>query len=395
MSGRSYARRNLRRTVPVGEAGIPPLLTRGRRMCEPDPDRSAEGIVKILRVGLAVAGAMLVVSASLSQPVDGGDDLAKEIHDLKAAQQDLDHRLDELAKAVDDIAWFERVGDVATVDKWRITGPPDANPRNPTAPGATNPVKFYTYTFVPKDRRHGEKLPMLILPHGGVHADFTTYHTHIIRELIAQGYVVVAPDYRGSTGYGKSFYQLIDYGGREVDDIHASMKWALENFDFVDPGRVGLIGWSHGGLIVLMESFVHPKDYACVFAGVPVSDLVMRMGYADQNYRDLYSATYHVGKSVREDIAEYKRRSPVWHVEDLAVPLLIHTNTNDEDVNYIEVEHLVQALKSAGKKFEYKVYKNAPGGHSFDRLDTMLARDARREIYTFLAHYLKPPHPLP
>jgi dipeptidyl aminopeptidase/acylaminoacyl peptidase len=364
-------------------------------MCEPDPDGPAEAIVRILRVSMAVAGAVLVASASLSQPVNGGEDLAQEVHELKAAQQDLDHRLDELAKAIDDIAWFERVGDIAVVDKWRITGPPDANPSNPTAPGAANPVKFCTYTFVPRDRKHGEKLPMLILPHGGVHADFTTYHTHIIRELIAQGYVVVAPDYRGSTGYGKSFYQLIDYGGREVDDIHASMKWALENFDFVDPSRVGLIGWSHGGLIVLMESFAHPKDYACVFAGVPVSDLVMRMGYADQDYRDLYSAKYHVGKTVQEDIPEYKRRSPVWHVEDLAVPLLIHTNTNDEDVNYIEVEHLIQALKAAGKKFEYKVYDNAPGGHSFDRLDTILAREARREIYAFLARYLKPPHPLP
>jgi dipeptidyl aminopeptidase/acylaminoacyl peptidase len=323
-------------------------------------------------------------------------DLAKEIRDLRTAQQDLDHRLDQVAKAIDDIAWLQRVGDVAVVDKWRIVGPPDANPKNPTAPGATNPVKFFTYTFVPKDRKAGEKLPMLILPHGGVHADFTSmYHTHIIRELIAQGYVVVAPDYRGSTGYGKGLYELIDYGGREVDDIHASKQWALENFDFVDPRRVGLIGWSHGGLIVLMETFAHPNDYACVFAGVPVSDLVMRMGYEDQDYRDDFSAEYHIGKTVREDISEYKRRSPVWHVEKLAAPLLIHTNTNDEDVNVIEVEHLIQALKAADKKFEYKIFQNAPGGHSFDRMDMTMARAARREIYAFLARYLKPPRALP
>ncbi|OFV79987.1 MAG: peptidase S9 [Acidobacteria bacterium RBG_13_68_16] len=321
--------------------------------------------------------------------------MAKEIGALRAAQQDLDHRLDQLSKAIDDVAWFQRVGDVAVVDKWRIAGPSDANPKNPTGIGAGNPVKFYTYTFVPKDRNAGEKLPMLILPHGGVHADFTTYHAHIIRELMAQGYVVVAPDYRGSTGYGRDFYQLIDYGGREVDDIHASKQWALENFDFVDPQRVGLIGWSHGGLIVLMETFAHPKEYACVFAGVPVSDLIQRMGYLGKDYEDDFSAPYHIGKTVNQDIAEYKRRSPVWSVEKLAVPLLIHTNTNDEDVNVIEVEHLIQALKAAGKKFEYKIYKDAAGGHSFDRLDTTLAREARREIYAFLARYLKPPRSLP
>ena len=345
---------------------------------------------------LAVTGALLLAGPSWSQQTNVDADLAKEIRDLRTAQQDLDHRLDQLAKAIDDIAWLQRVGDVAVVDKWRIVGPPDANPKNPTAPGATNPVKFFTYTFVPKDRKAGEKLPMLILPHGGVHADFTSaYHTHIIRELIAQGYVVVAPDYRGSTGYGKGLYELIDYGGREVDDIHASKQWALENFDFVDPQRVGLIGWSHGGLIVLMETFAHPNDYACVFAGVPVSDLVMRMGYEDQDYRDDFSAEYHIGKTVREDISEYKRRSPVWHVEKLAAPLLIHTNTNDEDVNVIEVEHLIQALKAADKKFEYKIFQNAPGGHSFDRMDMTTARAARREIYAFLARYLKPPRALP
>jgi len=351
--------------------------------------------VRVPLFALAVTGALLFAGPSWSQQPAADEDLAKEIGALRAAQQDLDHRLDQLSKAIDDVAWFQRVGDVAVVDKWRIAGPCDANPKNPTGIGAGNPVKFYTYTFVPKDRNAGEKLPMLILPHGGVHADFTTYHAHIIRELMAQGYVVVAPDYRGSTGYGRDFYQLIDYGGREVDDIHASKQWALENFDFVDPQRVGLIGWSHGGLIVLMETFAHPKEYACVFAGVPVSDLVQRMGYLGKDYEDDFSAPYHIGKTVNQDIAEYKRRSPVWSVEKLAVPLLIHTNTNDEDVNVIEVEHLIQALKAAGKKFEYKIYKDAAGGHSFDRLDTTLAREARREIYAFLARYLKPPRSLP
>jgi dipeptidyl aminopeptidase/acylaminoacyl peptidase len=256
-------------------------------------------------------------------------------------------------------------------------------------------VKYYTYTFVPRDRKPGEKLPMVVLPHGGVHADFDTYYSHVVRELIAQGYVVVAPDYRGSTGYGKGFYELIDYGGREVEDVHAAKAWALDTFEFADPKRVGLVGWSHGGLIVLMESFAHPDEYACVFAGVPVSDLVMRMGYHDKDYEDEFAAAFHIGKSVRGDIEEYKRRSPVWHVDKLAVPLLVHTSRDDEDVNYVEVEHLIQALKAAGKEFEYKVFPAGTGGHSHDRLDTAAARGARQEAWKFLARYLKPPRPLP
>ncbi len=340
---------------------------------------------------------MVAVAVALSAtPVAAQEtpaDLARAVAELQRQQQALDHRLDQLAKAIDDVAWFARVGDVAVVGKWRITGPPDANPANPKAPGASSPIKFYTYTFMPRERASGEKMPMVVLPHGGVHADFNTYYAHIVRELVSQGYLVLAPEYRGSTGYGRSFWELIDYGGREVDDVHAAATWALDIFD-VDPKRVGLVGWSHGGMIALLASFSRPDDYACVFAGVPVSNLVMRLGYQDANYRELFSAGYHVGATVRQDIEEYKRRSPVYHVHKLSVPLLIHTTTDDEDVNFIEVEHLIQALTAAGKKFEYKVWPAGSGGHSHDRLDTPQARAARREIYAFLARYLKPPRPV-
>jgi dipeptidyl aminopeptidase/acylaminoacyl peptidase len=154
------------------------------------------------------------------------------------------------------------------------------------------------------------------------------------------------------------------------------------------------MGWSHGGLIALMNLFEHPKEFKVGYAGVPVCDLVARMGYSDQAYRDLFSAPYHIGKTVREDIEEYRRRSPVWNAEKLQAPLLIHTTTNDEDVNVLEVEHMIKALKAAGKKFEHKLYKDAPGGHQFNRLDTKFAKESRAEVYRFLAKHLTPPNPI-
>jgi dipeptidyl aminopeptidase/acylaminoacyl peptidase len=168
----------------------------------------------------------------------------------------------------------------------------------------------------------------------------------------------------------------------------------LENHANIDAERVGIIGWSHGGLITLMNIFDHPKDYKVAYAGVPVSDLVARMGYKSQSYRDLFSAPYHIGKTADENVAEYRKRSPAWNAEKLQTPLLIHTNTNDEDVNALEVEHLIAALKAAGKQFEYKIYQNAPGGHVFNRLDTKLAKDSRSEVYRFLAKYLNPANPV-
>ncbi len=70
--------------------------------------------------------------------------------------------------------------------------------------------------------------------------------------------------------------------------------------------------------------------------------------------------------------------------------MLIHSNTNDEDVNVLEVRRLIAALKAEGKKFDYQIYENAPGGHIFNRIDTRLARESRAGIWRYLAGYLKP-----
>jgi dipeptidyl aminopeptidase/acylaminoacyl peptidase len=244
-------------------------------------------------------------------------------------------------------------------------------------------------------RKHAEKkLPLLVLVHGGVHGNLDTDYVHILRELIGQGYAIIAPEYRGSSGYGRGYWELIDYGGLEVEDVFAGRQWMLENHDNIDPQRVGILGWSHGGLITLMNLFTHPKEFQAGYAGVPVCDLVARMGYKGQGYRELFSAPYHIGKTAREDVNEYRKRSPAWHAEKLQTPLLIHTTTNDEDVNVLEVEHLIKSLKAANKTFEYKVYKDAPGGHEFNRIDTKLAKESRAEIYRFLQKYLSPPNPV-
>jgi dipeptidyl aminopeptidase/acylaminoacyl peptidase len=191
---------------------------------------------------------------------------------------------------------------------------------------------------------------LIVLPHGGVHADFTTYYAHIVREFMSQGYVIVAPEYRGSTGYGKSHYEKIDYGGLETEDVFYSRNYMMENFSFVDKNRVGIVGWSHGGLIALMNIFDHPNEYQVAFAGVPVSDLIARMGYHTQSYRDLFEADYHIGQNASDNVAEYRRRSPAWNTHKFdGTPLLIHTNTNDDDVNVLEVEHLIKSLKAEGK----------------------------------------------
>jgi dipeptidyl aminopeptidase/acylaminoacyl peptidase len=344
------------------------------------------------RIWILLALVVLVPSAAVraeDAPADEG--VTARIEGLEGDLENLGFAVDKLTKMVDDLLWFQRVGDVAQLDKVYIPTVP--NPRAEETYGIANdrhPIKIYTYVFVPKDLDRARKHPLLVFPHGGVHGDFDTYYTHIIRELMQQGYVVIAPEYRGSTGYGKEYYEAIDYGGLEVQDVVAARDWAIETLSFLDERRAGILGWSHGGLIALMAVFDYPKKFQVAYAGVPVSDIVARMGYQTQDYRDLYSVDHHIGKTAYEDVEEYRRRSPAWQAHKLQTPLLIHTTTNDRDVNVIEVEHLIKSLEAAEKDFEYKIYEDAPGGHSFNRLDSALARDSRDEIYAFLAKYLKP-----
>jgi dipeptidyl aminopeptidase/acylaminoacyl peptidase len=338
-------------------------------------------------------GLVLVSGARPQQgkPQAPPDPVQQRLHNL---EESLHFAEQSLKKNGDDLMLFRRLEDLAEVDKVRYTGPPPRVIPNPTAQGAGNPVVLSAYTFLPKKHLGHGKLPLIILVHGGVHGNLGASHIHVLREVLVQGYAVLAPEYRGSSGYGKEFWQLIDYGGLEVEDVFAGKKWMLENHDTIDPKRVGIMGWSHGGLITLMNLFAHPKDYQVGYAGVPVCDLVARMGYKGQGYRDLFSAPYHIGKTAEQDVNEYRRRSPAWNAEKLQSPLLIHTTTNDEDVNVLEVEHLIKALKAADKKFEHKIYKNAPGGHAFNRIDTKLAKESRADVYRFLAKYLKPPRPV-
>ena len=331
----------------------------------------------------------LAVCLPASLPVSAqGTDEAR----LKQVEKRLDGlhwELDSIRKATDDQLWFQRLSDVALVDKITYTGPP--NPKGQETYGIKNerhPLKIQQYVFVPRKAEAGRKLPLIVLPHGGVHGDFGTYHAHIVREMIDRGYIVVAPDYRGSTGYGQGFYEAIDYGGLEIEDAVAGRDWAVEHLP-VDPKRCAIVGWSHGGLIALMAVFAHPEKFAAAYAGVPVSDLIMRLGYLGQDYVAEFSAKYHIGREPKDAVDEYRRRSPVWSVQKLRTPLLIHTSTNDRDVNVVEVEALITALKAAGRTFEHKIYQDAPGGHSFNRIDTTIAQDSRKEIYAFLDKYLR------
>jgi len=316
------------------------------------------------------------------------NEVATRLHSLEEGLGQLDAKL---SRQMNELLWRQRLQDVAIVDKVLFTGSPPRGTIGIVPPAGSNDVVISALTFMPRGKWRTHKLPLIVLAHPEIHGNVASDDFAIIvRELVRQRYAVIAPDYRGSSGYGLDFWRMIDYGGLEIEDVHAARKFMLERHREIDSKRVGMVGWSHGGLIALLTVFAHPEEYQACYAGVPVSDLEQRIKIKGKGYEELFSAPYHIGKTLAEAPEEYRRRSPARNADKLRTPLFVQANTNDEDVNILEVQKLIDALQAAGKDFKYHIYTNAPGGHLFNRLDTNLARESREEIWKFLSRYLRP-----
>ena len=226
------------------------------------------------------------------------------------------------------------------------------------------------------------KHPAMVWVHGGVHSQWSMEMFPFVTEAIARGYVIIAPDYRGSTGYGDAFYRKIDYGGREVDDVFSSYAY-IRNLPYVDSTKVGLMGWSHGAFIVSHILFRGKIPFRSGAAIVPVTNLVFRlMDHGPSYARDyapeenIQGMPFDVACGPKKDhpcIDEYLRRSPVFQAGNLQVPMLVHVATNDCDVFFREDQQMVYTLMALKPRLaETKIYVDPPVGphgcgHSFSR----------------------------
>ncbi|MFQ5927657.1 MAG: alpha/beta hydrolase family protein [Terriglobia bacterium] len=222
-----------------------------------------------------------------------------------------------------------------------------------------------------------------------MHGHLAHYYWRLIREMVEAGYVVLAPEYRGSTHHGRGHYAALDYGGMEVEDCISGRGWLVALHPAVDAQRVGILGWSHGGFITMHALYRAPEKFRVGVNVVGVSDLVERMGYKSERYRRAFAEQKGFGGYAYENLKPYLERSPAHQAHRLQTPLLIHAATNDRDVRINEVRHLIAALKAAGKKFEYEIYQEPPGGHSFSRIQTKTAAESWEKIKAFLARHLQ------
>ncbi len=263
------------------------------------------------------------------------------------------------------------------------------------------------FVFSPLQPRGPKGHPALVWVHPDIRGHVYEYYIPYVQEAVKRGYVVIAPEYRGSYGYGAEHYDAIDYGGEEVDDVTSATEY-LKTMPIVDIDRVGIIGWSHGGMITLLAAERETKMFKAVAALVPVTNLFQRLAWNGVEQRKAQiDPQNRYGGLPQQKHDEYKRRSPIYQIDNIDVPLLVHITKNDADVVYEEAAQLVDALR-ARKPFtaETKIYEAPLGGHLFDRqylrqglatdvafytpTNTPEQRDSWNRVWTFLDWNLRP-----
>jgi dipeptidyl aminopeptidase/acylaminoacyl peptidase len=249
------------------------------------------------------------------------------------------------------------------------------------------------YLFVPKNLDRSRKHPAIVWVHGdGVNQNYDGWHVQrnyavyysFHQYLLQQGYVVIAPDYRGSIGYGSAWREgvYMDVGGKDFKDAAMSAEY-LKTLPYVDADRIGIWGLSYGGFFTLLAVTEMPTTFRAAVDVAGVADYAM---YYEDPYHGAWTAS-RIG-TPDENPKVYAQASPLSHVDRLERPLLILHGTADVNVPYLHSVRLIDALlkNKKGPLVEFMTY---PGEfHYFTREHVL--KDAWTRVDQFFARWLKP-----
>ena len=267
----------------------------------------------------------------------------------------------------------------ATIDPVTLVEPLDVT--YPGADGREIPALLY----VPHAEalRGGALPPAIVHIHGGPTGQHLRWWDRASQWFANNGYVVLAPNIRGSTGYGREFQEANrgDWGGKDLQDVVKGVDW-LAKEGIADPKRIGAYGGSYGGFMTLMVLTQAPDRWA---AGVSVVGVV--------SWKTLYDTTRGDLKDYLErelgDPAKvpdlYRDRSPLTHVSKITAPLLVLQGANDPRVPRSEAKLMTDALRKAGKTFDEHVYEGE--GHGFRRRENAI--DSLRRATEWFDRYME------
>jgi dipeptidyl aminopeptidase/acylaminoacyl peptidase len=230
--------------------------------------------------------------------------------------------------------------------------------------------------------RGGTKnLPMVVHPHGGPWARDVWVYNPELQFLASRGYAVLQMNFRGSTGYGRKFWEASfkQWGKTMQDDVSDGVKYAIAE-GIADPKRIAIYGGSYGGYATLAGLTFTPELYACGVDYVGVSNLFTFLKTIPPYWKPYLDMFHEMVGDPEKDKALLAEASPVMHADRIRVPLFIAQGAQDPRVNVDESDQMVAALKKRGIAVEYLVKDNE--GHGFRN------EENRFEFYEAMEQFL-------
>ncbi|MGA9529515.1 MAG: S9 family peptidase [Terriglobales bacterium] len=240
------------------------------------------------------------------------------------------------------------------------------------------------FVYVPYNLPRNGEHPAIVYVHGGPTSQTVNTFSRFIQYMANQGYLVIAPNYRGSTGYGKEFQQanLFDMGGGDLQDVLAAADW-IKQTGYVDPKKVILMGGSYGGYLTMMGVTKAPEMWA---AGVPIVPFVNWFTEIQNEDPVLQQSDLATMGDPVKNKALFEDRSPINFVDQIKAPLYLLAGGNDPRCPKSEAQQVVDAVKKRGGVAEYKVYEDE--GHGFSRVENQI--DAYKRVAEFLKAHVPP-----
>ncbi len=250
-------------------------------------------------------------------------------------------------------------------------------------------LTIHGYLTLPKGytEETAKNLPVVVNPHGGPWARDSWGFNPELQFLANRGFAVLQMNFRGSTGYGKKFWEMSfkKWGQEMQDDVTDGTKWLIEK-GIANPNKIAIYGGSYGGYATLQGLVKEPDLYAAGVDYVGVSNLFTFMNTIPPYWKPYLSMMYEmVGNPHDEkDSIMMRENSPVFHVDRIKAPLFIAQGANDPRVNKDESDQMVKAMKERGLEVEYMVKENE--GHGFRNEENRF--DFYRAMEKFLDKHL-------
>jgi dipeptidyl aminopeptidase/acylaminoacyl peptidase len=253
---------------------------------------------------------------------------------------------------------------------------------------ARDSVKINGYLTLPAGytMETAKDLPVVVNPHGGPWARDGWYFNPEVQFLANRGYAVLQPNFRGSTGYGRKFWEISfkQWGLKMQDDVTDGTKWLIDK-GIANPKKIAIYGGSYGGYATLQGIVREPDLYAAAVDYVGVSNLFTFMTTIPPYWKPMLDMMYEMVGNPRADSLQLAQTSPALNADKIKTPLFIAQGANDPRVNKAESDQMVDALKKRNIQVEYLVKDNE--GHGFHNQENRF--DFYRAMEGFLAKNLK------